>query len=251
MLHFQLFEIYEVMKRKMKKKNDIAAIDLFCGAGGLTKGLEQAGIDVRLGVDIDPTCEYPYTKNNRSAFLLKSVEDLDADDLLNIFPQESIGLLAGCAPCQTFSKYNRKASPSDKRWWLLKEFSKLVLDIEPELVTMENVPNLQKESVFKEFVENLESAGYFVSHQVVNCSDYGMAQHRPRLVLLASLLGPIELLTPRQLRWKKYNVKEKIARLPSLTAGEIDGEDRLHQACNLSPPQPSTNKIFYPRWNLA
>ncbi len=223
------------MKKNKKEQRKITAIDLFCGAGGLTKGLEKAGIDVRLGIDIDPSCEYPYTANNRASFLLRPVEELDPDELLDAYPKESIGLLAGCAPCQTFSTYNQKADPSDKRWWLLKEFSKLVLDIEPELVTMENVPRLQKESVFSDFVDDLEGMGYFVSHQVVNCSDYGMAQNRPRLVLLASLLGPIHLLSPRQLNWKKYTVRKKIEKLPPLEAGEVDKNDPLHQACALSP----------------
>ena len=213
----------------------ITAIDLFCGAGGLTKGLEQAGIDVLLGIDIDPACEYPYTANNRASFLLKQVEELDPDELLDVYPKKSIGLLAGCAPCQTFSTYNQKADPSDKRWWLLKEFSKLVLDIQPELVTMENVPGLQKKSVFKDFVDDLEDTGYFVSHQIVNCSDYGMAQNRPRLVLLASLLGPVQLLSAKQLNWKKYTVRKKIGQLPPLEAGGVYAQDPLHQSSFLSP----------------
>ena len=234
------------MKTKKKKQRKITAIDLFCGAGGLTKGLEKAGIDVRLGIDIDPSCEYPYTANNRASFLLRPVEELDPDELLGVYPKESIGLLAGCAPCQTFSTYNQKANPSDKRWWLLKDFSELVLDIEPELVTMENVPGLQKESVFKNFVDDLEGTGYHVSHQVVNCSDYGMAQHRPRLVLLASLLGPIKLLSPKQLNWKKYTVREKIGQLPTLEAGEVDEQDPLHQSSSLSPVNLQRIKASHP-----
>ena len=53
----------------------VCAVDLFCGVGGLTHGLAKAGIDVCLGVDIDPACEYPYTANNNAKFLLKSVEE--------------------------------------------------------------------------------------------------------------------------------------------------------------------------------
>ena len=59
----------------------IVAVDLFCGVGGLTHGLAQANIDVRLGVDVDPTCAYPYEANNRAQFLEKSVEDLCASEL--------------------------------------------------------------------------------------------------------------------------------------------------------------------------
>jgi len=212
----------------------ISAVDLFCGAGGLTHGLEKAGINVKLGVDSDPACKFPYTANNKSNFLLKSVEDLKSSELANAFDKNCVRLLAGCAPCQTFSTYNQKAKPSDQRWFLLRHFSKLVNLVRPELVTMENVPKLQKQGVFREFVEELDSSGYIVDHRVVNCSEYGLPQHRPRLVLLASRLGPINLLTPKQLRWRTYIVREKIGNLPPLEAGERDEKDPLHQACSLS-----------------
>src|ERR1044072_1584187 len=80
----------------------VVGYDLFCGAGGLTKGLERAGISVKLGVDIDPDCRFPYTKNNRAKFLLKSVPDLSVDDLTGLKKTRSYKLLAGCAPCQPF-----------------------------------------------------------------------------------------------------------------------------------------------------
>ena len=64
-----------------KWNGNIKAVDVFCGAGGLTRGLEKAGIEVKLGVDIDPACEYPYTANNNAKFLLKSVVRTGAKDL--------------------------------------------------------------------------------------------------------------------------------------------------------------------------
>jgi len=219
---------------RLTSKHEIKAIDLFCGVGGLTHGLEKAGIDVRLGVDIDPACEFPYTANNKSQFLLKSIEKLGADELGAFFPKKCIRLLAGCAPCQTFSTYNQKADPTDKRWWLLKEFSRLVHAINPELVTMENVPKLQKQIVFRDFVKDLENAGFKVAERIVDCREYGLAQHRPRLVMLASRLGPIELLEPNQLRWQRYSIKDAIGDLPAIQAGEIDKKDPLHQASTLS-----------------
>src|ERR1017187_3658118 len=122
----------------------IKGIDLFCGAGGLTRGLEAAGIDVVTGVDIDPACEYPFTANNRATFLLKSVEDIAGSDFADSFKEASLTLLAGCAPCQPFSTYSRgKASPADKRWNLLSHFARLIKEVDPDLVTMENVPLLQ------------------------------------------------------------------------------------------------------------
>lgn len=126
----------------------VYAVDLFCGAGGLTHGLVKAGVDVRLGVDIDPACEHPYVANNNARFLLKSVDELEASELERHYRKNGIKLLAGCAPCQTFSTYNQKATESDKRWWLLLQFWRLVDELSPDLVTMENVPRLIKQNVF-------------------------------------------------------------------------------------------------------
>jgi DNA (cytosine-5)-methyltransferase 1 len=88
-----------------KSRPKIVAADLFCGAGGLTNGLAKAGIDVRVGVDIDPACKYPYTVNNESTFLLKSVAKLSAEDF-DLGDDRNLKLLAGCAPCQPFSSYS-------------------------------------------------------------------------------------------------------------------------------------------------
>ena len=64
-------------------------------------------------VDVDPACEYPYTENNKAKFLLKSVGDIESDELATYYLSNSVRLLAGCAPCQTFSSYNQKASSDD------------------------------------------------------------------------------------------------------------------------------------------
>lgn len=201
-----------------KNRANISAIDLFCGVGGLTRGLEKAGINVRLGIDIDPACRYPYTTNNNATFLLKSVQDVKAEDIESAFIPGNIRLLAGCAPCQTFSTYNQKADSSDQRWWLLLEFSRLVEELSPELLTMENVPGLLDYEIFDKFVSNLKNDGYEVTHCVVNCLDYGIPQQRQRLVLLASKLGPIQILAPRKSA-KLKTVRNAIANLHRLEIG--------------------------------
>ena len=215
-------------------RRKIYAVDLFCGAGGLTHGLVKAGIDVRLGVDIDPACEYPYVANNNTKFMLKSVEEIKAIDIEHHYGNNGFKLLAGCAPCQTFSTYNRKATESDKRWWLLMQFLRLVNELSPDFVAMENVPRLIEQNVFDKFVTNLEGNGYLVAYRVVNCAKYGVPQHRNRLVLLASKLGSISLLTPEQFGKKPITVKEAIGNLPPLLAGTSHPEDPLHQCSALS-----------------
>ena len=216
------------------KTRKIYAIDLFCGAGGLTHGLARAGIEVRLGVDIDPSCEYPYTANNDSKFLLKPVEEVKGRDILRYYRKNGITLLAGCAPCQTFSTYNQKATASDKRWWLLDHFARLIREVSPDLVTMENVPRLKEQDVFGSFVRNLENNGYSVTHKVVACEEYGIPQHRKRLVLLASKFGDIDLVPPGELGTSKFTVKKAIGDLPPLEAGASDPNDPLHCSSSLS-----------------
>jgi DNA (cytosine-5)-methyltransferase 1 len=215
------------------RASEIVAIDLFCGAGGLTCGLKNVGVDVRLGVDLDAICEYPYSENNKVEFLRMSVAELTGESLKRRFGDSPYKLLAGCAPCQPFSTYRQAHKPSDdERWNLLSEFGRLVFESGANLVTMENVPQLERESVFEDFVASLVKAGFEVRHQVVECVRYGVPQSRRRLVLLASKLGPIELLPPDVNA--ELAVRDVIGHLPSLSAGKADAEDPLHVSAGLS-----------------
>jgi DNA (cytosine-5)-methyltransferase 1 len=213
----------------------IRAVDLFCGAGGLTHGLRKAGVDVRLGIDVDPACEYPFTFNNRIRYLQKAVHEVTAEEIQKEWRGAKFSLLAGCAPCQPFSLYSQRTSDqSDGRWHLLSEFQRLVLEARPTLVTMENVPRLAEQSIFRTFVAALEGAKYNVCFQIVKSADYGVPQQRERLVLLASRLGPIDLIPPTH-REKPRTVRQAIRGLPRLRAGSQNRQDSLHFAATLSP----------------
>lgn len=228
-------KIPSARKTRRARRVKIKAVDLFCGAGGLTRGLEAAGVNVVLGVDIDPECAFPYNSNNKAKFLQKSVEELSLADLEPVLQGKALTLLAGCAPCQPFSKYQRgKIDSSDDRWNLLSHFGRLVREMKPDIVTMENVPRLANEDVFQNFVRALKKEGFHVSHSVVNCTDYGVPQSRQRLVLLASKLGPIELDKPKIAARRHRTVRDAIIGLPRLKAGEADPKDPMHQACELS-----------------
>jgi DNA (cytosine-5)-methyltransferase 1 len=166
------------------------------------------------------------------------VEELEANELERYYRKNGIKLLAGCAPCQTFSTYNLKARYSDekdKRWFLPLEFARLVNEISPELVAMENVPGLAGQDVFAKFIKTLQDNGYNVAYQVVACQEYGIPQNRRRLVLLASKLGMIRLLTPDEFGAEKKNVGDVLRTLPPLRAGEKSKDDPLHQCSMLSP----------------
>lgn len=221
----------------IKPIRQIDAVDLFCGAGGLTRGLLDAGIKVRAGVDIDSCCEYPYEHNNNTKFLQRSVTNLQPNEIQLFYRKNSLRLLAGCAPCQTFSTYNLKArskEEKDKKWFLLLEFARLIKEIQPELVTMENVPGLATQDVFLNFLSTLHNYGYEICYQIVSCEEYGIPQHRKRLVLLASKLGKINLLTPKEFGASSQNVREAFEGLPTLKHGEKCSSDPLHQCSRLT-----------------
>lgn len=213
----------------------IAAVDLFCGAGGLTHGLIKAGISVVAGIDIDPACQFPFEANNKSKFVLRDVGNVIKDDLLGMYPPTSTRILVGCAPCQPFSRYSQAVvRTGDQKWAMLEQFARLVTEVHPTVISMENVPELARHEVFLKFVKHLKHDGYHVSFSNVFCPDFGIAQHRTRLVLFASLTGPITLI-PSTHRPSQYRtVKQAISTLPTLSPGEIDGTDSLHRASHLS-----------------
>lgn len=214
----------------------IEAVDLFCGAGGLTRGLLDAGVEVRAGVDVEGACRYPYERNNHATFVERSVEDVSGAEIASLYRGGGVRLLCGCAPCQTFSTMNQRneeARRESGRWRLLDQFGRLVREVMPELVSMENVPGLEGKDVFERFVGTLSGLGYHASWRVVNCADYGMPQRRQRLVLLASRLGAISVPDPDP-EAPTATVRDAIGSLPPLRQGETDAHDPLHSASRLS-----------------
>lgn len=214
-------------------RRDVACVDLFCGAGGLTHGLISEGLDVVAGVDVDDACRHPFETNNFSKFILKDVARVSNEQVNGVFGNARIRVLAGCAPCQPFSTYSQRYDVlSSPRWGLLYQFARLVKGTFPEIVTMENVPSVGNHAVFDDFIRTLERLGYFVHHDIIDCSLYGLPQSRKRMVLIASLLGPIEIISSKKGRTR--TVWDAIGRLPCLEHGETDSRDPLHCASMLS-----------------
>ncbi len=170
----------------------IVGVDVFCGVGGLTHGLARGGIRVTAGIDIDPSCRYPFEANNSAIFLEHDVAKLAPEEIFPYYDGADITLLAGCAPCQPFSTYSRSGRNSDyeSQWPLVSSFGRLVQEIEPDLVTMENVPQLEGHPVFQQLLASL--AGYETWWEVVECASIGVPQTRKRLVarLTPWLRGP-------------------------------------------------------------
>ncbi|GMO61717.1 MAG: DNA cytosine methyltransferase [Rickettsiales bacterium] len=212
--------------------NNIAVVDLFCGVGGLTCGLRQAGLNVVAGIDFDSSCEYAYKTNNKTKFIQGDIEKYPAEELKNLYGEAEVKILVGCAPCQTFSRHAQKNKKrmEDKRWHLLDSFANYIKEIEPDIVSMENVPGLIKTDVFTNFINTLENLDYKVSFQVVDCSKYGMPQKRKRLVLLASKYGKINLISPTN---KIKTVRDVLGNLAPIKAGGRDEKDLLHRCAGL------------------
>ncbi len=213
-----------------------AVIDLFCGIGGLSYGLQQAGLQVVAGVDANKTCKYAFETNNGAKFLGDPLEDVSVADIRALFPKGSSRILVGCAPCTPFSAYAAGSKSKSDKWSLVELFLARILEIKPEIVSMENVTRLRsfkKGSVFRQFVAGLRDAGYEVVADSLNASDFGVPQRRRRLVVLASRLGRIGLPTPTQPNPR--TVREAIGHLPQLRAGETDPSDRVHRSSRLSP----------------
>jgi len=217
-------------------KGSLAAVDLFCGVGGLTHGLLKEGIRVYAGVDIDPKCWYPYEKNNGCLFVEEDVAKLSGAEVASFFPVNHTKILVGCAPCQPFSTYTRgKRGRKVHKWRLLSAFARIIREVEPEIVSMENVPQLEKEIIFKRFVADLRSQGYTITYSNAKCWQYGVPQTRTRLVLFASKFGPVSLVTPTHSPNRRRTVRQAIGRLEPIKAGGVSMRDALHRASALSP----------------
>lgn len=194
------------------------AIDLFCGAGGFSKGLEDAGFDVLWGIDHNPKAVTTYRLNHDGVGLTRDLQtvdpaegitiDPDADDLsaddserFDIEPGE-IDLISGGPPCPTFSTVGRSKISSltdttpetDDRHDLYEDFIRFVSFYEPKTFVMENVPGIvsakndQGERVADIMMDEMERLGYSVTITVIDAAKYGVPQHRERAFFIGNRL---------------------------------------------------------------
>lgn len=218
---------------------NIEVVDLFCGIGGLSFGMKSKGLQIKAGYDLDGSCKYAYETNNSATFHYQNIKYVSAEDINSNYSDNCIRVLAGCAPCQPFSSYSFKNKNKDpNKYDLLYEFGRLVREVKPDIVTMENVTQIlsfKEKPVLQDFIECLEECGYWVEVNKVFCPQYGIPQSRKRLVLLASRLGEIKLIPPTHNKETYITVRDTIGNLPKLSSGEIDKNDPLHRAKDLSP----------------
>lgn len=217
------------------------AIDLFCGCGGLTLGMRKAGINVLAGIDNDRDFKETYEINNRgSVYVRKDIREVTGDEIRKLFRgHEGPRILAGCAPCQPFSSMNWGKSKLHRDYSLLLEFGRLIGEVKPDGIIMENVPQLavRGKKVFDQFLMSIHQAGLIETYDVgVDFAAYGVPQHRRRLVLIAARKRPS---LPRKThgpnkRYEFNTVRNAIAKYPPIESGHTDYGRRNHSCKSVS-----------------
>lgn len=229
----------------------IKAVDLFCGAGGVTRGLLDAGIDVIAGFDIDSSLKKVYEENNirangeKSKYFNKKVEELKRTDIYKLVgskkdrkEKKEKFLLAGCAPCQPFSLKNKnRHDKTDHRRTLITYFADLVKKTKPDFVFMENVAGLSKlePKNLKYFTDILDKEGFSWETKIVNALHYGVPQNRKRFVLLASKEDKVQIPEGAYDGVSKSykTVGDVIKNISPIKAGESHPSVPNHKASNL------------------
>lgn len=202
------------------------SIDLFSGCGGLSEGLRQAGFETRVAVEIEEKAALTFKMNHKKTFVIqKDIRKISADEIRKHLNGETIHLLAGCPPCQGFSsirRLNRPQSIEDDRNNLVLEYLRLVKELKPLTIMMENVPALLNYDKFQYVIKELSKLGYNPQVQIVNVKNYGVPQSRKRLVMVGSILGKLDIAEPKN---ERVTVRDAIGDLES----EETTKDALHK----------------------
>ncbi len=215
----------------------LKAVDLFCGCGGASLGLKQAGCRIAAAVDNDPIACKTFAENVGVEPFCRDLRTFDGHQILEMSGKrkDDIDLVVGCPPCQGFSSLRRTRYPNgdDPRKDLISVFLERVKEIQPRGVIFENVPGIIRGEglgYFQSYLAQMRQMGYETSWKLVNAADYGVPQFRRRVVALsvrdAVGLPPFpprthsnpEKASGDLLPWK--TVRDAIGNLPPLEAGE-------------------------------
>lgn len=226
------------------QKQKLSAIDFFCGAGGMTSGFQQAGIDVLAGIDNDPNCKETYEYNNKpSKFIEADVKKLTVKELVEktgISRNDDNLIFIGCSPCQYWSKIKTIKTKSKESKNLLEDFQRFVEHFKPGHLVIENVPGILRrvdESPLKTFLDFLDKEKYHYTYKVINASHFGVPQTRRRFLLIASRVTECVSLPIADTKKNPFTVREFIGNqneFKVIPAGHKDTTDFLHTACQLS-----------------
>lgn len=176
----------EEKARDINTMRQLNVIDLFCGCGGFSKGFEEAGYNVRFGIDMwkDATVTYQHNFPN-AAVLNEDITMINGKDILEIAKLgiEEVDVIIGGPPCQGFS-VSGKRMIDDERNKLYKSYVQIVSELKPKVFVMENVPGLIrlfKGQVGEQVIEDFSNIGYTVQKQILSAENYGVPQQRKRV----------------------------------------------------------------------
>lgn len=231
-----------IIKIMKKKKNNLQAVDFFCSGGGMSFGLQQAGIDVIAGVDFDLDCKETYEANIKGAkYILVDVKKLKEKDLLkeiNIKKNDDNLIFVGCSPCQYWTIIRTDKKKSQKSKNLLYEFHRFIKYYNPGYIVVENVPgilNKHKESGLDKFVKDLEKQGYTVHYEIVNLNKYGIPETRKRFSLIANRITNKKIFPmPNNSCPTVVDFIGEKNGFSKISAGHKDNTDFIHTVAGLS-----------------
>ncbi|MFB2936096.1 DNA cytosine methyltransferase [Aerosakkonemataceae cyanobacterium BLCC-F154] len=209
-------------------------VDLFCGAGGITQGLVQAGFQPIASVEVNAIASETYKFNFPQCHHFNGdIANFNSQNWLNEIDSPEIHLVIGGPPCQGFSVAGKR-DPNDPRNRLFKEFVRVVSEIKPWYVVMENVPGIitmKKGAVLKAIREEFAAIGYpNMSVAILESAAYGVPQIRPRAIFIANKFGMENPYPKIQLLAHEYKpIESAISDLPEYTAiPEINHEWTRH-----------------------
>jgi DNA (cytosine-5)-methyltransferase 1 len=221
----------------------LKAIDFFCGAGGMSFGLQKAGVKILGGIDNDSNCKETYEKNIKGGkFIKRNLVHLSATELgrrLGLKRNDPELIFAGCSPCQYWTKIRTDRTKSAKSAFLLKNFQRFIKYFRPGFVVVENVPGLLKnssESILPDFLNFLEAHGYTYAHGLINAHDYDVPQNRVRYLLIASRVTETVTL-PEKSNNARLTVRDAISATNGfrcITAGHTDPTDFQHSTFGMT-----------------
>ena len=218
----------------------IKAIDFFCGAGGLTRGLLNAGIEVLAGVDNDERLSETYIHNNEpSRFINSDINKIQIHRLRETLgiQDSDITLYAACTPCQPFSTLNRLQG-KDKRKVLLLAFAQIVEKSPPDFIIVENVPGLNNaigKEIYKKFLKVLKKVGFTEAADLLDAKHFEVPQTRKRFILVASRHGSISLPEPETDANQFATVRGSIEKYPAIADGGASADYLNHTSRKLKP----------------
>lgn len=198
-------------------------LDLFCGAGGFSAGLEQVNnFSTEVGLDFDKYAIETFSKNFPNAISICGdiLDQAIKNQVIDSCRKRKVNMIVGGPPCQGFSLKGKNLGLNDSRNFLFKEYLNIVKVLQPEVFIIENVKNILNSSshYFRdEILKEIKNLGYIVNYGVVNAKNYGVPQNRERAIFIASKTKFINFPNPQD---KSVTVREAISDLAYLESGQ-------------------------------